>query len=44
MIAGGKPFADIALSFLSVSDGEVDQLCGGLLGWEGAPRLDRFAQ
>ena len=44
MIAGGKPFADIPASFLNVADGEVDQICGGLLGREGAPHLERFAQ
>lgn len=32
LIAGRKPFPDISAAFFEVADGQVDQLCGGLLG------------
>ena len=32
MIAGGKPFSDIAASSREVADGQVDQLCRGFFG------------
>lgn len=34
LIAGCIPFADVSAAFLEVSDGEIDQFGGGLLGRE----------
>src|SRR6056297_1488348 len=41
-VSGGKPFSDISAIPLEVADGEVDQPGRGLVGREGAARLDRL--
>ena len=43
MIAGGKPFSDIAATFLDLADGQADPLGRGRVGRKRTPGRDRFA-
>jgi hypothetical protein len=39
----GRLVVGLLPAFLGVDDGEVDELSGGLLGWEVSSGFDRFA-
>jgi hypothetical protein len=43
LIAGSNPFSDSSASFLEAADGEVDQLCRGLICWEATACLGSFS-
>jgi hypothetical protein len=43
LIACGNPFSDALPCFLEAADGEVDQLCRGLVRWKAAACFGGFA-
>ena len=43
LVSGGNPFSDMAARFFEVAYGQINQLGGGIIGWEAAPGFGGFS-